>query len=269
MNPFQGLAAAAKPTARTALFCLLCMGMAGRVTATQADRLIAELLAMRTQECMAQKISSGMHPKALDPRVMDGPHGHSSDLRRLNSLYWRTCGFGGVGDLNGEPRTTKLPADPILVLGESYLKCQMIKAALLEPTVSVEFYPPGYFGEYEYEGLLASDRFEFSDEATLEKLFKLLVEVVKVPDNGEMIEDFLYDFEEPELKLADYRKQTGFFPEFIFEFVGEKPLRMEINLTKGRLLIQAGDQWDGYEIDRRSAAALRELLLADRKKVGG
>lgn len=159
---------------------------------------------------------------------------------------------------------TKLPVDPIFVLGESYLKCQVIKAALLEPTVSVESYPRGYFGEYEHEGLLISDRFEFSDEATLEKLFKLMVEVVKVPADGEMIEEFRDDELEPELKLADYRKNTRFFPEFIFEFAGEKPLRMEINLTRGRLLIQAGEQWDGYEIDNLSAQALRALLMAER-----
>lgn len=266
MNLFQRLAAWAKATGKTALFCLLCMGMAGRVTAAQPDRLISELLARRTQECMAKNISSRMPVQAFGLRVFDVQHGQSKNLHRLDSFYWRTCGFGGDLRFSGELRITKLPVDPILVLGESYLKCQMIKAALFEPAVSVEFYPPGYFGEYEYEGLLISDRLEFSDEATLEKLFRLMAEVVKAPADEEMIEELLDDETEPELKLADYRKNTGFSPEFIFEFTGETPLRMEINLTRGRLLIQAGEQWDGYEIDQQSAVALRTLLWAERER---
>lgn len=242
------------------------MGLAAQVAAaSQSDPVISDLLATRTRERMARKIATVMLSKTFEPRVFDERYSHQPNLRRRDLFFWHGCGFGGVARFSAAPRTTRLPVEPLLVIGESYLQCQMITAMLFEPTVSVEFYPPGYFGEYEYEGLLASDRFEFIDETTLEKLFKLLVEVVKVPGNEEMIEEFFDDEGDPELNLADYRKSTGFFPEFMFEFVGEKPFRVEINLTRGRLLMQAGDKWDGYEVDGRSAWALRTLLIAQRE----
>jgi hypothetical protein len=261
-------AVAGRPILKTVLLGWLVTITAGRAMADEPGVSLQEIMAHRTDERVARLILPEIASMGVSLRTKAELLSLPLLSRLTERFLWHGCGFGGTGSLLAESRPSSLPADPLLVLGEGYLKCRMITAMLFEPTVSVESYPAGYFGEYEYEGLLASDRFEFPDEATLEKLFNLLVEVVKVPGNEEMIEEFFDDEGDPELNLADYRKSTGFFPEFMLEFLGEKPLRVEINLTKGRMLIQAGEKWGGYEIDSRSAAALRALVWAERGKTG-
>lgn len=157
----------------------------------------------------------------------------------------------------------RLPTDPTSLLSDSYMKCRLIKAALLETRVPILAYPAGYFGDLEYDGLLVSDWFEFSDEAMLKNLFGLLVEVIDGPDYGEL--DFYLDGT-LDLKLSDYRKNTGFNPELVFEFIGDTPLRIEVSLTAKRLVIQAGEKWDFYCLDQWSAAALKDILTTEQSR---
>jgi len=163
-----------------------------------------------------------------------------------------TCGGGSIGRFNLEPRATALPTDPTLILADGYRKCRMIRAAMLETSIRVASYPVGYFGDFEYDGLLVSDWFEFSDETVLRQLFGLFVEARKEPDYWEM---------------ADYRRNTGFIPDFLFEWVGDTTLRIEINLRAERMLIQTGERWKAYTFDRWSAAALKKLMTGEQTKL--
>jgi hypothetical protein len=116
-------------------------------------------------------------------------------------------------------------------------------------------------GEFEYKGILVSDWLEFSDETKLRQLLSLLLEVARDPDEWEM------DFEEDtgvELKVADYRRNTQFTPELVFEFVGDTTIQMEINLTTERVLIQASERWEVYNLDPWSAAALKAMVMEER-----
>ena len=249
-----------------ALVASLLAGTAAGIAfgSAQVGPLVGDSVALRIKEYMARSISSAITPKILQHEVTVELRHPPTELRRMNPFYWGGCGGGGIANYDFEPRTTKLPVDPTLVLADAYLKCQMIRAAIFEPQVPVAFYPAGYFGEYEYAGLLVRDWLEFSDETVLGQLFGLLVKVAKEPDDWEM-EFVLENGSEP--KLADYRQNTGFTPELLFEFVGGIPLRVEINLTRDRLLIQAGDRWDCYALDSGSAATLKALALAKQNKL--
>ena len=266
MNLIWCLLATGKLAGKTALIGLLFFGMAGRVV---ADATVSDLLAIRTGERLAHIHYRAIPMRAFEPGEFDGHYSQSLDLPRVESISLRGCGGGRVESVNFEQRKSKLPADPVLVLGDVYLRCTLIKAVAIEPAVVMTDYPRGYFGDYEYAGWLVTDRFEFSDEPTLKRIFQLLVEAVASPDYDAMFEELENDSNGTELKLADYRKQTGFVPEMVFELVGEKTLRMEINLTRGRLLIQTGEKWDGYMLDRWSGADLRALLSAERERQAG
>ena len=243
---------------------LLIFASSTLAAAVKGEIPIGEALALPTQELMNRSISSAMQHQSIRLREFKLPLSEPLNIRRMETIFWRTCGFGT--SVLVEQRATKLPIDPTLVLGDSYLKCRKIDAALMEPIVSVASYPPGYFGGFVYEGLLVSHRFEFSDEAVLQKIFKLLVEAAKEPDDWDEL--VLDDWEGQEQKLADYRKTTGFTPEFVFEFVGANTLRIEFNPTRGRLLIVGGEKWDGYSLDQESAAELRGILEVEKKKAG-
>ena len=209
---------------------------------------------LRIQEYMARSIAAAPPPKFLHREVSVAPHYPSLEPRRSRYSYWSGCGgTGRMGNFNFEPRATKLPVDPTLVLGSAYLRCRIIKAAIIDSRVPVASYPAGYFGDFEYEGLLVSDWLEFADEAMLRRLFGLSVELAGEPDFWEP------DFDAKDghdIMLADYRKDSGFTPEVLLEFFGETTLRVEINLTTERLLIQAGDRWECYGLDKWRAVAL-------------
>ena len=270
MNFPRSYAVAGRPILKTVLLGWLVTITAGRAMADEPGVSLQEIMAHRTDERVARLILPEIASMGVSLRTKAELLSLPLLSRLTERFLWHGCGFGGTGSLLAELRPSSLPADPLLVLGEGYLKCRMITAMLFEPTVSVEFYPPGYFGEYEYAGLLASDRFEFTEEKTLERIFQLLTEVARPRNLDEYeyreIDDL--EFEDADLKLADYRKLVGFVPELLFEFSGEKILRVEINLTSGQLLIQAEEKWDAFEIDRPSAAALRALLWAQRGKAG-
>jgi len=238
------------------LLCATC----GNALAAHAERTIGEILLVRTEESMTRNLALALQTRAIRLREMDAALLQPMKRQRFDRFYWGGCGGGRT--LVVEPRVTKLPVDPMLVLSDSYLKCEKVRAAFFGPVVSVASYPPGYFGDYEYEGQLVSDWIEISDEGLLQQLFTVLVEVADGPD-----EDMdYYEWDSETLQLAALSKRTGFSPEMVVEFVGDAPLAVEINLSSGRMLIQAGDKWDFYSVDRLSAAALRDLLGAIPKK---
>jgi len=240
---------------------LLCV-IGGNATAAHVERSIGEILSARTEESMTRNLATALQAGAIQLRGIEASFFQPAMRHRFDRFYWGGC--GGGRSLVVEPRITKLPSDPMLMLGDGYLKCRMVRAALFEPAISVASYPPGYFGEYVYEGLLVSDWIEFFDETLLRQLFAVLVETPNGPDE----EMEYYEWDNEALKLAELRKGTGFFPELVIEFIGEAPLAIEINLTRGRMLIQAGDKWDFYSVDRLSAAALRTMLVAEQTKPG-
>jgi hypothetical protein len=166
--------------------------------------------------------------------------------------------------VSGERRKTML-ADPVAAIGAAYLQSRSVKAALLDPRVHVDSYPEGRFGSWLQDGVLVTERVEITGESEIRQVFALLVEAIEGPD-----ETFDYLGEEPSsgTSLADYRRNTGFVPEVTFEFVGATSLRAELSLKQGRLLLQAGDRWEVYALDRWSGAALKQLLSAPRAVPG-
>jgi hypothetical protein len=246
------------------VFSSLLVGAVASITFNaQARPVINEAFTVRLPVfIMSQATLSAVPARALSP-TMVGLRYPPPDKRKVYYSHWRTCGGGFVGKYNLEPRATALPVDPTLILAEAYRKCRMVKAAMIEASVRVASYPADYFGEFEYDGLLVSDWFEFSDETVLRQLFGLFVEARKEPDYGEM------DFDEMtglDLKLADYRINTGFIPDLLFEFIGDTTLRVEINLRTERMLILTGERWEAYTFDQWSVAALKQLMEAERSQ---
>jgi hypothetical protein len=180
-------------------------------------------------------------------------------VSRATRADWITCGWGLTNPVNFESRVTKLPADPVLVLADGYLKCKSIRSALFDPQVSVAGYPAGHFGDYEYAGLLVPAWIEFFDEANLREIFHTLAGVADGPDSSAFA---YYEMEDPQMKLADYRRASGFSPELLVEFVGGTDLRIEVNFTQGRMLIQVDNRWDFYNLNQPQAGFLREIITA-------
>lgn len=148
--------------------------------------------------------------------------------------------------------------DPVGEIGVAYLKSRSVKATRFDSEFRVSDHPDGHFGSWVQDGLLVTERMEFTDEATLRQVFALLVEAIGEPDDEPY--DWWLEAPGPKMSPADFRQHSGFVPELSFEFVGEVPLRVEFNLRQRRLLIQAADRWGVYALDRWSAAALRDLL---------
>ena len=231
--------------------------VANPAVAVPLEPLIDESITRRIQAHLAHNFASIIPTTATLLPIAVEPHYPPPPVLRAKSYYWGGCGGGRATNDNFEPRLSKLPADPTLILADAYLKCRLIKATAFEARVPIALYPDGYFGDLEFEGRLISDRAELSTEAELKRLFELLVRAAKEPDDWEMkfhVENGL------EPKLSDFRNETCFTPELLFEFVGETVVRIEINLTIERLLIQAGDRWEYYTLDWRSAAVLSKII---------
>ena len=186
-------------------------------------------------------------------------------LRSLPRVgLWCPCdsGFGGgylrdvvvVPDL--QPFRLK---DPVGEIGAAYLQSRSVKAVLLDPEFRVSDYPEGHFGSWVQDGLLVKERVEFTDEANLRHVFALLVESIGEPDDEPF--DWWREAPGPKMSAADFRRRSGFVPELSFEFVGAVPLRIELNATQRRMLIQAGDRWGIHALDRWAAVALKDLMV--------
>ncbi len=248
-----------------ALVIVLLLGIAAHsAVAAPLGPLIDDTITRRIRSYLAHNLASitpitaTLLPIAVEPRYPPPP------VLRAKSYYWGDCGGGRATNDTFEPRLTKLPADPTLILADGYLKCRLIKATTFEARVPIALYPDGYFGDLEYEGRLISDRVELSTEAELKQLFELLVRAAKEPDDWEM-EFYVENGLEP--KLSDFRNESCFIPELLFEFVGETVVRIEINLTTERLLIQAGDRWECYTLDWRCATALSKIIGTEQTRL--
>ncbi|HWA24747.1 MAG TPA: hypothetical protein VG734_03660, partial [Lacunisphaera sp.] len=157
------------------------------------------------------------------------------------------------------PRPSKLAA-PIPTLAEAYLKCRGITTSLLEPEVDLDGYPAGYFGDWAQDGLLAVDRAELTDESEMMQLFELLAEAIGDAENSD--ENWITG-ETPNPPVpspGECRRILRFLPDLAVNFVGPVPLRVELSLAQGRVLLRAGDKWDIYSLDRQGAKALKKLL---------
>jgi len=249
------------PRAIIARFVALVIGLASCAAfAGQTRPLIDEAFVLSVKETMTLSLLSAPAPK-LPPALVVALRYPPPESRRTRFGYWHTCGWGSV--VYPAPRATKLPVDPVFILADGYRKCRSITASLLEPRVMVGAYPIGYFGDFTYEGVLVSDRLEFSDEPGLQQLFGLMVRLAKEPED---YWDPGFEWKDPDLKLTEYRDQTQFTPELVLEFVGETTVRLEINLTTKRLLVQSGERWEMYDLDQKSAAALKEVLTAEQAR---
>ena len=215
------------------------------------------------QEQLRQNVLSLTSPQRGKPNAFVDLINARFETRKGLPL-WIGCGWGSVESrYNFEPRLTKLPDDPILILAAGYLRCQRIDISVLDPRVPVAFYPSGHFGDYVYENVLITDRLELSDEMMLRQLFFLMVESAAAVD-----EDWsVWPGEaQTEMKVSDFRDETGFVPEMLIELVGETVVRMEMNFTRQQVLIQSGDLWETYTLDPGSAAALKEMVIAEQIK---
>ena len=211
----------------------------------------------------AHNYRSQVHFPAIEPHlhllpVSIEPH-FSRKVSRAARADWITCGWGVANPPDFVPRITKLPADPVLVLANGYLKCKSIRSALFDPQVSVADYPAGHFGDYEYAGLLVPAWIEFSDETSLRAIFHTLASLADGPDDFRFA---YYEMEDPQMKLADFRHTSGFTSELLLEFVGGTNLRIELNFTQGRMLIQVDNRWDFYHLNQHQAGLLREIVAA-------
>lgn len=167
-------------------------------------------------------------------------------------------GFHRLPKEKDSGRESTLP-DPVAAIAAAYLQSRSVRAALLDPDFPVADYREGYFGSWVQDGLLVKERAEFTDEATIRRVFTLLVEAIGEPDD---LVDWWVKEPGARFTLNDFRRNLGFVPDLVFEFVGGGPLRVEFNLRQERLLIQAGDRWEVHALDRWSAAALTGLLMA-------
>lgn len=197
-------------------------------------------------------------PAVVFPAVTVRPSSEGGLCGGSQSRSFMMCGGSFMLPIN--PRPESMLPDPIAAMGAAYLKCRLIKAAMLDPEVPVEFYPAGHFGRWVQDGVLVTDRIVVTDETELRRLFTLLIETMGEPDD-------LFDECWPEdpgswASVGDFRRQAKFAPEMIFEFVGESPLRIEICLWQKRVLMQMGERWEIYALDRWSAGALRDFLKA-------
>jgi len=246
------------------LGCILLAMVAARIAfAVRPPPSTAEVFAESIRYCLPQvqppAIGLKIHllPITIEPRFP------GRDFRGAARAGGIICGWEAFNPSPFKPRVTKLPADPVLVLANGYLKCTSIRAALFDPQVSIADYPPGHFGDFEYAGLLVPAWIEFSDEATLQKIFQTLARLADGPDATDFA---IYEMEDPELKLADYRSGSMFTPELLVEFVGGTNLRIELNFTQGRMLVQADDRWDFYHLNQPQAYLLRKIVMAESNK---
>ena len=90
-------------------------------------------------------------------------------------------------------------------------------------------------------------------------LFQLLAQCVTAPQDTD---EYWIDETAFDESAADYRHDAGFASEWTIEFVGDVPLRLDLDARGSRLLLEAGDRWDSYELDPTRLRQLQELLVA-------
>jgi len=243
---------------------LVCSAVTNATTAAHKQfQLNNDVFTRRIQEQLRRNAAPLILPKTWQTNVSVTSRYPPWAMSR-RSFLWAGCGWGTPGKFNFEQRQTKLPDDPTLILAAGYQKCERIDISILDSSVPVYAYPAGYFGDYVYESVLIADRMEFSDEDSLRHIFILTVEAAAMVDD---IWPFWLDERPSEVTLVDFRKETGFNPELLIEFVGETNVRIEINLTMQRVLILSGDRWESYALDPGSAAALQNIASAKQAKL--
>ncbi len=165
-------------------------------------------------------------------------------------------GCGGRFSMSIASRETRLVL-PLASLGEAYLKCRAMRVSQLAPIVRVSDYPAGWFGDWVQDGVMVRTREDVFDEDRMRALFTLLTECVAAPqdDGGDWLDETAL-----EESLAAYRETAQFSSEWTIEFIGGSPLRVELDARDHRLLVEAGDDWDTYELDATRARQLTELL---------
>lgn len=243
---------------------LVCLGlmMAGCANASVAAAPTAfpsELTDLRA-EFPAVRFASWetRHVEVLIPALEDMKNGGAKWLgfRKTGARLSVLCGgWGAVPDVL--PRESEL-SDPVRAITTAYRGCWSVMAEVFESRVRVEHYPEGYFGDLVSEGMLRAEGREIASEVERAALFALLVEAVDVRED-EM------EYEWPDaatggMTVRDIRWEVGLVPEAALEFVGAKPLRVEISLKQGRMLLLAGGKWSVYRLDRPMVAALEEFL---------
>jgi hypothetical protein len=171
---------------------------------------------------------------------------------RNRGVYMLCGGFTGV--MKFPERETKL-TDQLATLGDAYLKCRTARVCQLALAVRASDYPEGWFGDWVQDGFMVHRREDLSEDR-LRALFALLAECVTAPQE----EVYWFDEREPEESAAGYRREAQFASEWTIEFIGGAPLRLDLDPRDNRLLVEAGDRWDSYELDATRARQLQEML---------
>jgi hypothetical protein len=169
------------------------------------------------------------------------------------------CGCRGFSGFRWAPRPPRLP-DPVAALGESFRNSRAIKAVVLDQRVLAADYPDGYFGDWTQDGMLVTARIDIAGETSMQLLFRLLTEAIGEADS--LSEEEWAEPGEPDPSVNEYRRTSGFSPGLSLEFPGEPCARVDIALTQQRLLLQVGDRWESYALDRWSAEAIEAFLSA-------
>ena len=241
-------------------------GLAGLLVAMLAGSALNAAIAPRRMVIMPLKLELPAIPLTFSmphypERTVEWKTGAGGGFCGGVQPRWYLHGCGGMAGLLKLPERESRLADPLAVLGGAYLKCRAIRVSLLATAVHVVDYPDGYFGDWVQDGFLVRAREDVSGENRMRDLFLLLAQCVTAPQDTDeyWINETAFDE-----SAADYRHDAGFASEWTIEFVGEAPLRLDLDARGGRLLLEAGDRWDSYELDATRARQLQELLASNR-----
>jgi hypothetical protein len=148
-----------------------------------------------------------------------------------------------------------LPMDPLSVLEPSYLGASSIEAGILGPSVRVEDYPAGRFGDFIRDGYLMTDKGESSDEGDMREVFSALAYAFDTTDECIL----LYRIDDTKESLEKIAHRPNFMPEIYFLFRGKTSLSVEIDKRQNVAIVRKADSIGIYTV-RPSSIPLLETL---------
>lgn len=201
-----------------------------------------------------------MRPVAV--KVEQQPWARAPIQARYGS-YYHGCGGRYVPMLAAHEFSL---VDPIAVMSDAYLNCRVIAVDVLasdltDSDVTESAFPVCALGASVGEVVPVMGRREISNSGSLRELFSLLAEAIGDPEEPM---DFWVEVPDSTAPMGDYLRDTSFEPELLVEFVGGRPLQVQISWAQRRIMVQAGDYWDGYELDAGAARALQKYLRITR-----
>jgi len=190
-------------------------------------------------------------------QLQPSPSGFFDAARDRGVRYWGVHPCGTMSFRLSLPEYTMEDMAPVITA--AYRTARFVTVETFATIVSVDTYPEGHFGDLVRDGMLVMDRTDMTKEEQLAGLFAVLMEAINTPQAPsdeiwlEMPEDYAPHVDQ-------YRREPGFVPDLAFNFAGEVPLRGELSLEQGRLLLVSGNHWASYELDYATTRRLVELL---------